>query len=428
VKTALISTLCLSVLMALAGCSPEANTMVTAQPIPQTERPADKTVNVPVKPWSSEDGGQNEMEFNPQVDILFVVDNSDSMRGAQTNLVANIDRFASSIVKNKVIDYHIGVTSTWDSSERFAKAKTDGYQNGDLRFVTDGKGQNSTLRFLTRKEDKSLLASTLKIGVLSYAQGGPETEEFMSPIAAALDKSGHGATNDGFFRENAQLVVIILTDADDSITQWTPDQLASKLVNFKGGRGDKVAVYGALVKASDPDDKKDFGLRVTAKDHPECFEPKTHRKLRKGEAGADPGCFSGFGPVNLEQLIVLANSAAGTPKEIRENFIMSLNGSSFGSDLAKIGDTISAKTLAKTIRLDQLPKMGPDGKPMIRVRYGTPEELAQGKGRIIPNSSKGGWLYDPQYNTIYLAGDIKYEDAQEGSRFAVDILAVTIKQ
>lgn len=408
-------------ILGLSACSPESNTLVSAQKIENPPAPEAKTVSIPVKGWMSEDGGQKQLEFNPQVDILFVIDNSDSMRSAEANLVRNIDRFADGIVKNKMIDYHIGVVSTWDSSERYAKAKKDAYQIGDLRFLKDSNEKPFNQRFLTRKEDKSLLASTLKIGVLSYADGGPEVEEFFSPLAAALDKSARGATNDGFFRENAQLVVVFMTDADDSTSQLTPEQMARKLVDFKGGRADKVTVYGALVKAADADEYKDWDLRVHPKYHPECFD------MTK-KAPKNTGKCSGFGPENLEKLIVLANSGSGTPKDIRDSNIMSIISKTFGTDLGKIGDNITIKILSKEIRLSQRPKSGTDGKPMIRVRYGTTEELAEGKGRMIPPGSKGGWLYDADNNTLHLAGDIKYDDYQEGSRFAVELVPVTIAE
>ena len=436
-KTVLIGLSTVALLM-LGACSPESNTLVKDQPVapaapapapkpaatpyPQATPPPEVRVNVIQPKWITLDGGQNKMEFNPQVDIIFVIDNSDSMRSAETNLVSNINRFADGIVKNKMIDYHIGVVSTWDSSARYAAspARQDTYQIGDLRFIKDSKDQKFGQRYLTRKEDKSLLASTLKIGVLSYADGGPETEEFFSPLAAALDKNGRGATNEGFFRDQAQLVVVFMTDADDSTSALTPAQMAEKLVAFKGGRADKVTVYGALVKASDADENKDWDLRVHPKYHPECFD-MTKKPAR------NTGKCKGFGPERMEQLILLANANSGTAKEIRENNIMSIVSKSFGTDLAKIGANITVKTLAKEISLEPYrPVSDPKtGKLQIRVRYGVPADLAAGKGIEIKPSDKAGWLYDINSNSIQLAGDMKaYEQAPEGAGFAVDILVV----
>jgi hypothetical protein len=421
VKTLSISSLSLVSLLVLAACSPESTTMVVTPPIPVQAKPAGSTVARQQQGWLTEDGGQSQMEFNPQLDILFVIDNSDSMRAAEANLFSSIDRFAAGFMtKNPIIDYHIGVISTWDSSERFAKNKKDPYQIGELRLVKDGNEQTNNKRFLTRADNKSLLASTLKIGVASYADGGPETEEFFSPVSAALDKSGHGAVNDGFFRDDSQLVVVFLTDADDASSQLTPEQMKKKLVDFKGGRADKVSVYGALVRKSDSDSLKDWDLRRVKRYHPECFDSKNPPE----------GCRTGFGPDRMEALISLSNSEPGSPSEILKNHTMSIVSKNFGNDLASIGANITEKTLAKVIPLSQLPAIDKKtGAPLIQVRYGTPDQLAQQKGTVIPSSKKGGWLYDSENNTLHLSGDIRaYEDAAPGSRFAIDLVPVTIAQ
>lgn len=45
--------------------------------------------------------------FKPKVDILFVIDNSDSMVKHQENLKANINRFVEAFEANKRIDFQI---------------------------------------------------------------------------------------------------------------------------------------------------------------------------------------------------------------------------------------------------------------------------------------------------------------------------------
>jgi hypothetical protein len=395
---------------------------MTAKPLENPPAPpSDPQPVIESKTWIADDGGQSQLDFNPQVDILFVIDNSDSMRAAEDNLVRNIGRFVDGIVKNKMIDYHIGVISTWDSSERFAKNKKDPFQIGDLRYVKDSKGQNFNQRYITRKESPSLMASTLNIGVASYADGGPEVEEFFSPLAAALDKNGRGATNEGFFRDQAQLVVVFATDADDSTSQITPEQMTRQLVNFKGGHAEKVSVYGALVKSSDSDEYKDWDLRVHPKYHPECFDMTKKKPVNNGK------CEKGFGPERLEQLIVMANPDGGTPEQTKDKYIMSIISKNFGTDLAKIGAGITVKVLEKDILLTQRPKSDENGNPLVRVRYGTPEELKAGRGQTIPRNDKGGWRYNPEENSIHLSGDIAYQ-YKDGARFIVELVPVSIKQ
>ncbi|HEX7676155.1 MAG TPA: vWA domain-containing protein [Bdellovibrio sp.] len=414
----------LGALALLAACSPESKGL-QSQPVveeqSQPEIPHYDPIASQKFDWIQEDGGQSQLDFNPQVDILFVTDNSDSMKSAQENLARNIDRFTESIVKNKMIDYHIGVVSCWDSTERYAKMNKEPFKVGDLRFVKDLNGRAINKRFFTKADaTKDSLAKTLNIGVLAYNQGGPEIEEFFSPLSAALENTGHGATNEGFFRENAQLIVVIMTDADDSTSRVSPEEMAKTLVDFKGGKQDKVAVYGVLVNAKDPDSKKDWDLRIHPKYHPECFD-------MTGKTPKNNGKCTGFGPDRLEQFVVAANVNSGTPDQIRSKYIMDITSTDFGAGLAKMGNDITVKTLAKEIFLSQRPRVNDQGQLMVRVRYGTEKDLASGKAQVIPQKAIGGWLYDPENNSVHLSGDIKY-NYQDGARFAVDLIPLTLKQ
>ena len=407
---------------AISACSPESASLSTQKSIPEEKVEIPHYDPVPAQEfkWVTEDGGQSKLDFNPKIDILFVVDNSDSMKTAQANLKRNIDKFTAGLIQNQMIDYHIGVTTSWDSSERALKTKRDSYQVGDLRRIKDSSGKVYSQRFLTRKiGTQDVIASTIDIGVTPYEQGGPEVEEFFSPLMSALEKNGHGAANEDFFREDAQLVVIIMTDADDSTSRISPEQMAQSLADFKKGQVDKISVYGVLVRAQDPDDKKDWDLRIHPKYHPECFDNTPKGKKNNGKC-------SPFGPDRLEQFVVAANSNAGTPEQIKQKFIMGIT-SDFGSGLKRIGSDITVKTLEKNIFLQQRPRYDDKTKQiMIRVRYGTPQDLAAGKGQLSPQGDNG-WLYNPDDNSIHLSGHIRYRYV-EGSQFSVDLIPLTLKQ
>lgn len=415
-KNLLVPVIYISAFLLLAACSPESATLTAEKSLVQPEVvvPQYDMPQVPASEWISEDGGQSQVDFNPQVDILFVIDNSDSMKSAQENLIRNLDGFTAGILKNKMIDYHIGVISVWDSSDRYIKTKKDSFEIGDLRFIKNTKSQSALNRRFVAKSDKnpSLIAPTLNIGVTPYAQGGPEYEEMFAPLAASLEKTGRGAANEGFFRENAQLAIVLLTDADDSSNGITAEQMAQKLIDFKGGKAEKVSVYGVLVRPNDPDKVKDWDLRIHPKYHPECFDMTQKTPKSNGK------CTSGFGPERLEKFIVAANQNQGTPDQIRENHIMSIVSPNFGKDLAKIGSAITVKTLAKEIFLSQRPRVDAKGQLMIRVSYGK---------QSIPQKAKGGWLYDPENNSIKLSGDIDYQYA-EGAHFTVNLVPVTVKK
>lgn len=408
----------------LSACSPQSSDIKAQMPLPEqtpVKIPVYDKISAQDFKWISEDGGQSQFDFNPQVDILFVMDNSDSMKSHQENLNRNIDRFTSGLMKNKMIDFHIGVVATWDSTERFARLKKDSYKNGELHYVKSNNGKSINERYFTKADiGKNSLATTIAIGVTPYAEGGPEIEEFFSPVQAAIENAGHGAANEGFFRDNAQLVVVIMTDADDSTSGISPEQMAKNLVDFKGGKAEKVSVYGVLVRANDLDQDKDWDLRIHPKYHPECFNITAKGAKNNGKC-------TGFGPDRLDQMIVAANANAGTPEQIRSKFIMNITSKNYGSDLAKIGDDITVKTLEKEIFLSQRPRVTADGQLMVRVRYGVDQDLAAGKGQLISQKQNGGWLYDPENNSVHLSGKIFYS-YQEGARFAVDLIPLSLKE
>lgn len=398
---------------------------------------SDQKADVPQPPvvepdkieWITVDGGEKEV-FKPQVDVLFVIDNSDSMKSAQENLSANINRFVEGFSRNRMIDYHVGVVSVWDRSERFLTKKKDPYAQGELRYIKDAGGRTLQSRFVSRfKDAERILAATLKIGIAPYADGGPEDEELFSPLSAALKKTGRGDVNEGFFREDAHLAVVMITDADDSTANLTPEETAQELIDFKGGRTDKVSAYGALVKKSDPDSAKDYGLRVLPQYHPECFD-KIEKKDALGKVKItfenNGRCKDGFGPDRIEKFLIAANPGSGTPAEIREKHIMSLVQKDFGDDLAKIGSDITVRTMAKEIFLSERPRKDDNGNLMMRVRYGSTAALAAGRGQIIPQKEKGGWLYDAAKNSVRISGDIVYVEQNEG-RFVVDMVPQNVK-
>lgn len=408
-------------LAALSACGVKSQTIHGQREIVQQQPEEPKYEAIPQQKieWIAIDGGQLE-KFKPAVDVLFVIDNSDSMKSAQEKLSANIEQFANRISGKRQIDFHFGVISVWDSSERFKTQKKDPYGLGELRFIRNGEGQKLKSRFVTRFQGMNeILAATLKIGVAPLKDGGPEVEEIFAPLSEALKKTGRGDTNEDFFRPEANLAVVVITDADEGSPAKDPEQMAQELFDFKNGQREKVSVYGALVSKSDDDKLKDYGLRVHKDYHPECFDKKGRRFVRNDL------CKEGFGPERLEKFIVAANPESGTPAEIRAKHIMSLTQDNFGKDLAKLGSDIAKKTLAHDVQLTERPRQDKNGRLMIRVRYGTPKELAAGLGQLIPQKRAGGWLYDAQNNVIRLAGDIDYDEKPEG-RFLVEIVPLNI--
>lgn len=364
--------------------------------------------------WVQIMGDQAQLALNPKVDILFIEDNSGSMSAVQANLAKNINRFAGAFQQK--VDFRVAVLSVWDSSPKFVNNPKRKYDIGELRRVRDGAGKTLEKRFLTKAmATESALSNTINIGIASSSEAMPEFEEIFSTLSASIQRPENTNPTTGFFRPDARLVVILVSDAEDSTSRITPEQLAQDLIDFKGGKPEMVSAYGVLVRKSDDDKYKDYDLKRHQNYHPECFNWSNPKKpVRDLNL-----CKEGFGPERLDQFIVAANREEGSPEQIKDKFILKLVQADFGKDLAQIGSDISAKTMEKEILLSSRPRSYPDkiDVPMLKVFYGNKE---------IPASA--GWTYDPENNSILLSGKIDYlkysKDPQ--ARFRIDMVPVTL--
>jgi hypothetical protein len=156
----------------------------------------------------------------PDIDLLFVIDDSGSMADQQQSLIASFPGFAAAIQSRlgSAQSYHIGVVTTEDYQPNPVGCRTI----GDL--ITQTGGPESSARacgpyyggttWIGNQEpnlaDKFACAG--KVGA-----GGNSDERVARALMNALHpaKSDPGACNAGFSRKNAMLVVVIITDEDD---------------------------------------------------------------------------------------------------------------------------------------------------------------------------------------------------------------------
>jgi len=127
-----------------------------------------------------------EQETLTDIDILFVIDNSGSMRNIQTNIANNFDIFIN-IFAASGVDYHIAFITT-DSPD----------------FV----GEQITPLFLDPIQEANSQISA--IGTL-----GSPNEVGIEMSYEALRGAGDAAPGSEFFREDAKLVIIYVSDEDD---------------------------------------------------------------------------------------------------------------------------------------------------------------------------------------------------------------------
>lgn len=130
----------------------------------------------------------------PEVDILWVVDNSGSMSEEQAAIAQNFPIFMDFFLGSG-LDYHIGVTST----DTFVA-------NGDLREV-------SGVRWI---EESTPNPTTVFGSMAQMGISGSATERGRDPVYQAIEvKSGPGGFNEGFYREQATINVIVISDEED---------------------------------------------------------------------------------------------------------------------------------------------------------------------------------------------------------------------
>ncbi|MGH1345515.1 MAG: hypothetical protein ACRBN8_28380 [Nannocystales bacterium] len=177
------------------------------------------------------------------VDLLFVIDNSGSMADEQANLIASVPGFIDGISDRLGVhtDYHVGVVSTDE-----ATFNADGCQEigalvtqtrGNLSSDSDCGPYVDGASFMTPHDDlDSSFACAAQLGI-----DGNGIERPMDALDRALHPAqGVTACNDGFLRDEALLVVVLITDEEDDTES----------------EGDPVAWYESVVAAKDGDEER----------------------------------------------------------------------------------------------------------------------------------------------------------------------------
>ncbi|MGE4132613.1 MAG: hypothetical protein AB7F86_13300 [Bdellovibrionales bacterium] len=184
-------------------------------------------------PAKTEVGGLT-IDVDPRVDILFVIDDSRSMRNHQKNLSRNIHLFVNELAKIKNLDFHIGYTLVHDSHrygpivEKECGGTVNWEDPGTLkvirelpenrRFVTSHDDFRQILsRALDPDVNTNLVKDLINKDATHMCASGPEEEELFTPLLGSLENAMivNGA-NKGFRRPGALFVAILISDAKDA--------------------------------------------------------------------------------------------------------------------------------------------------------------------------------------------------------------------
>lgn len=212
-------------------------------------------------------GGGKETAECPNVDVLFVIDNSGSMADQQQSLIASFNGFVKGMQDRLAgaKSYHVGVVSTDDYGGNNGCGLI-----GDLITQTSGPGSsNSTCtpfvgggRFLTEAEPN--LGAKFSC-VAQLGTGGNSDERPARALMNALDpvRNAPGACNAGFSRKDSLLVLVVITDEDDVQdgcdgqtcmsygSGGTPDDWSATVIKHKGGIAENVVVLSLIGRKLD---------------------------------------------------------------------------------------------------------------------------------------------------------------------------------
>lgn len=193
---------------------------------------------------SMPDGGPPVTPGCDKVDFLFVIDNSESMADEQDSLVASVPGFIAGIEStlSEVEGFHVGVIST----DEYARNPEECRELGALITQTGGEGSSNMVcgpfaeggRYMTEADDfDHAFACTAAIGI-----AGDGNERTVDALLAALsvDANAPGACNEGFIRDDALLVVVLITDEEDDHEMLAGLQIA-------GSQGHPPDWYQALL-------------------------------------------------------------------------------------------------------------------------------------------------------------------------------------
>lgn len=224
-----------------------------------SEESGDSSPGVFDVPQGGSSGGMLPLDDGcTKVDLLFVVDNSESMMGEQENLIGSFGGFIEAM-RTTLVDaesYHVGVTTTDSNFGNAPNCRLDG------ALITELQGENTSgstcgpyasgSSFMTESDAlETAFPCAAQVGT-----GGIPFERPMDTMRAAISPAmvAPGACNDGFVRDDALLVIVVITDERDELSSdviqngsaGDPPDWFADVVARKGGVEENVVVLSLV--------------------------------------------------------------------------------------------------------------------------------------------------------------------------------------
>lgn len=187
---------------------------------------------------------------NTAIDILFVIDNSGSMKAEQEGISNKISGFME-IIKN--LDWQVALTTT-DPGEVTKDIRRENRPWGDGQFRPFDSDSGSL--FVLKKgnislsDAQGLLAEAINVGI--YGNGN---ERGIQVTGRSIERAMSSPAHQQFFRMNSKLVVVVISDEDEcsngsclNYNAPSHPQYLVDLVKNKFGQ-QKVFKFNSIIKS-----------------------------------------------------------------------------------------------------------------------------------------------------------------------------------
>lgn len=210
-----------------------------------------------------------------KIDFLFVIDSSGSMEDNQANLIASFPGLVAAMMDNvEADDWHIMVVDSdqqWGGTDCANACTTLGHCPGAPAFdcegpapglcdISLGAGIIAPMGEAASNEDCALASEARYIeagepdplaAFSCIARVGIDGSDTEQPIAALTRAIGPelgepGGCNEGFIRDDAILVLTIITDEPDQHTPGDPSDWYDAVIEAKNGQPEAVVILGLL--------------------------------------------------------------------------------------------------------------------------------------------------------------------------------------
>lgn len=211
------------------------------------------------------------------VDFLFVIDNSGSMGDNQQNLVNSFPGFISAIQDTvaEAQDFHVMVVKTddgwggdcqmlcplfgnfcpdipsFDCANPNPPSACEGVIGAGVTYPIGEDSSNqqcnlvSNSRYITPNDPN--LGQTFTC-IASVGTDGSGSERTVEALTAALSPTlnNGGGCNEGFLRDEAILVVTVITDEEDTSSPGIPSGWYQNVISRKSGDGSGIVMIGLI--------------------------------------------------------------------------------------------------------------------------------------------------------------------------------------